>query len=127
MRATLVSDALRMALANRRGQVSGVIFHSDRGAQYGAGIFKDLAGSAGVRQSMGRVADCFDNALAESFFATLKCELIYRRSWQTRQEARHAIVHWIEAVYNRKRRHSSLGMLAPMAYEQQHQVQCNAA
>lgn len=127
MRAELVSDALHMALANRRGQVSGVVFHSDRGAQYGAGSFKDLARSAGVRQSMGRVADCFDNALAESFFATLKCELLYTRSWQTKQEARSAIVHWIESIYNRRRRHSSLGMLAPIAYEQQHQVECNAA
>jgi transposase InsO family protein len=127
MRAELVSDALRMAMANRRRQVSGVVFHSDRGAQYGAGIYKDLAHFAGVRQSMGRVADCFDNALAESFFATLKGELIYTRSWQTRHQARLAIVHWIEAIYNRRRRHSSLGMLAPMVYEQQHQVQCNAA
>jgi transposase InsO family protein len=127
MRAELVCDALRMAMANRRGQVSGVVFHTDRGAQYGAGSFKDLARSAGVRQSMGRVADCFDNALAESFFATLKCELLYTRSSQTKQEARSAIVHWIEAIYNRRRRHSSLGMLAPIAYEQQHQVQCNAA
>jgi len=127
MRAELVSDALRMAMANRRRQVSGVVFHSDRGAQYGAGIYKDLARFAGVRQSMGRVADCFDNALAESFFATLKGELIYTRSWQTRHQARLAIVHWIEVIYNRRRRHSSLGMLAPMVYEQQHQVQCNAA
>jgi putative transposase len=127
MRAELVCDALRMAMANRRRQVSGVVFHSDRGAQYGAGIYKDLARAAGVRQSMGRVADCFDNALAESFFATLKGELIYMRSWQTRHQARLAIVHWIEAIYNRRRRHSSLGMLAPMVYEQQHQVQCNAA
>jgi transposase InsO family protein len=127
MRAELVSGALRMAVANRRGLISGVVFHSDRGAQYGAGIYQDLARSAGVRQSMGRVADCFDNALAESFFATLKCELLYTRSWQTKQEARLAIVHWIEATYNRRRRHSSLGMLAPMVYEQQYQIQCNAA
>ena len=127
MRAELVCDALRMAVANRRRQVSGVVFHSDRGAQYGAGIYQNLARSAGVRQSMGRVADCFDNALAESFFATLKCELLYERSWQTKQEARNAIVHWIEAIYNRRRRHSSLGMLAPMVYEQRHHVQCNAA
>jgi len=116
-----------MALANRRGQVSGVIFHSDRGAQYGAATYQNLARLAGVRQSMGRVADCFDNALAESFFATLKCELLYTRSWQTEQEARSAVVHWIEAIYNRRRRHSSLEMLAPIAYEQQHQLQCNAA
>jgi len=127
MRAELVSDALRMALANRRGQASGVVFHSDRGAQYGADTFKDLTRSTGVRQSTGRVADCFDNALAESFFATLKCGLLYEHSWRTKQEARSAVVHWIETIYNRRRRHSSLGMLAPLAYEQQHQVLCYAA
>ena len=76
---------------------------------------------------MGHLADCFDNALAESFFATLKGELIYARCWPTKAEARSAIVHWIEAVYNRRRRRSSLGMLALMAYEQQQQVECNAA
>jgi transposase InsO family protein len=76
---------------------------------------------------MGRVADCFDNALAESFFATLKGELLYMRSWPTHGETRSAIVHWIEAVYNRRRRHSSIGMLAPVVYEERHQVQRNAA
>jgi len=127
MRAELVCDALRMAIANRRGQVRGVVFHSDRGAQYGAKSFMDLADRAGIRQSMGRVADCFDNSLAESFFATLKGELLYRRSWPTRGETRSALVHWIEAVYNRRRRHSSIGMLAPVVYEERHQVQCHAA
>jgi len=127
MRSELVSDALRMAITNRHGQVAGVIFHSDRGAQYGAHSYEELARLRGIRQSMGRVADCFDNALAESFFATLKCELLFLRSWPTKQEARSAIVHWIEAVYNRKRRHSSLGMLAPIAYEAHHQLQCHAA
>lgn len=127
MRAELVCDALRMALANRHSRVRGVIFHSDRGAQYAARSFMDLAERAGVRQSMGRVADCFDNALAESFFATLKGELLYTRSWPTRPETRSALVCWIEAVYNRRRRHSSIGMLAPVVYEERHQVQCNAA
>lgn len=127
MRADMVCDALHMAIANRRGQVRGVIFHSDRGAQYGAGNFMELAKRAGVRQSMGRVADCFDNSLAESFFATLKGELLYRRSWSTREETRSALVHWIEAVYNRRRRHSSIRMLAPVVYENRYQVQCNAA
>ena len=87
----------------------------------------DLAERAGVRQSMGRVADCYDNSLAESFFATLKGELLYTRSWPTRGETRSALVHWIEAVYNRRRRHSSIGMLAPVVYEERHQVQCHAA
>lgn len=127
MRADMVCDALRMAIANRRGQVRGVVFHSDRGAEYGAKSFMDLANQAGVRQSMGRVADCFDNSLAESFFATLKSELLYTRSWSTRGETRSALVHWIEAVYNRRRRHSSIGMLAPVVYEERHQVQCSAA
>lgn len=127
MRADLVKDALRMAITNRGGQVGGVIFHSDRGVQYGSGGFMDLAERAGVRQSMGRVADCYDNSLAESFFATLKGELLYTRSWPTRGETRSALVHWIEAVYNRRRRHSSIGMLAPVVYEERHQVQCHAA
>ena len=127
MRAELVSDALRMAIANRGGQMRGVIFHSDRGAQYGATSFMELARRAGVRQSMGRKADCFDNALAESFFATLKCELLYTRSWKTKKETRSAIVHWIEAIYNRRRRHSSIGMLAPVVFEQRNQLQCYAA
>jgi putative transposase len=105
----------------------GVIFHSDRGVQYGAGSFMDLAKRVGLRQSMGRVADCFDNSLAESFFATLKGELLYRRSWPTRGEVRSALVYWIEAVYNRRRRHSSIGMLAPVVYEERHQMQCSAA
>jgi transposase InsO family protein len=98
--------------------------------------FPDLVGrrfsaehpnQAGVRQSMGRVADYYDNSLAESFFATLKGELLYTRSWPTRRETRGALVHWIEAVYNRRRRRSSIGMLAPVVYEERHQVQCNAA
>jgi transposase InsO family protein len=127
MRAELASDALRMAITNRGGQVRGVIFHSDRGVQYGAESFMDLAKRAGIRQSMGRVADCFDNSLAESFFATLKGKLLYTRSWPTRREARGVLVYWIEATYNRRRRHSSIGMLAPVGYEERHQVQCSAA
>jgi transposase InsO family protein len=127
MRSEPVCEALRMAIANRRGQVAGVIFHSDRGAQYGSDAYRGLAHRHGVRQSMGRVGDAYDNALAESFFATLKGELIYARCWPTKAEARSAVVHWIEAIYNRRRRHSSLGMLAPLAYEQQQQVECNAA
>lgn len=81
----------------------------------------------GIRQSMGRVADRFDNALAESFFATFKCELIYTRSWPTKAGARAAIVHWIEAVYNRRRRHSSIDMLAPITYELRGHIGSDAA
>jgi len=127
MRSELVCDALKMAITNRGGASSGVIFHSDRGSQYGSGIFMDLCSSGGVRQSMGRVADCFDNALAESFFATFKCELIYTRSWPTKAGARSAIVHWIEATYNRRRRHSSIGMLAPVTFEGRYFIESDAA
>lgn len=127
MRAELVCDALHMATANRHGRVRGVIFHSDRGAQYGAGNFMELAKRAGVRQSLGRGTDCFDNSFAESFFATLKGELLYRRSWPTREETGSALVHWLEAACNRRRRHSSIGMLAPVVYENRYQVQCNPA
>ncbi len=127
MRAELASDALRMALANRRSRASGVIFHSDRGTQYGARDFMDLAEQTGLRQSMGRVDDCFDCALVESFIATLKGELLYTRSWLTLRETRSALVHWIQPVYKRRRRCSSIGMPAPAAYEERHQVQCHAA
>jgi putative transposase len=95
--------------------------------QYGSGDFMDLCTSNGVRQSMGRVADCFDNALAESFIATFKCELIYTRSWPTKAGTRSAIAHWIEATYNRRRRNSSIGMLAPVTFEGRYFIETDVA
>jgi transposase InsO family protein len=117
MRASLVCDALRVAVATRGGNVDGVIFHSDRGSQYGAAEFRALCEAHAVKQSMGKTGVCWDNALAESFFATYKLELIESRAWPTRARARTATVHWIEAVYNRQRRHSAIDMLSPVDYE----------
>lgn len=117
MRASLVGEALRLAVATRGGTVAGVIFHSDRGSQYTSAEFHARCHAHGVLQSMGRTGVCWDNALAESFFATYKLELIDRTSWATRTAARTATVRWIEAIYNRQRRHSAIDMLSPVDYE----------
>src|SRR4029450_7011973 len=95
----------------------GLIHHSDRGAQFPSLAFGSKLQQLGIRASMGSVGDCFDHALIESFFATLECELIDRRHWRTREEARLEVFWWLEAVYNRTRRHSSLGYLTPTEYE----------
>jgi putative transposase len=92
-------------------------------AQYTAGVSTRSLEAAGVRQSMGRVATCFDNAACESFFATLKTELVHPRTWPTRQVARTAIYEYIEVFYNRRRRHSSLDYLSPAEYERRHHQQ----
>ena len=120
LRAELVCDALRMAVATRGGNVAGVIFHSDRGCQYTSAEFRALCDAHGVQQSMGKTGVCWDNALAESFFATYKLELIEPESWPTRTRARTATVHWLEAVYNRQRRHSAIDMLSPVDYEERY-------
>ena len=118
MRTTLVGDALRMAVASRRPP-PGLIFHTDRGSQYTARDFTALLADHAIRQSLSRPRQCWDNAVAESWFATLKNELIYRRSWPTRAEARRAIFEFIEVFYNRRRLHSSLSYLSPAEYEAQ--------
>lgn len=115
MRAELVCDALGMAIEHRRP--GALIFHSDRGSQYTSGDFAKLCEDNGVTQSMSRPGQCWDNAVAESFFAALKNELIYRNVWATRAEARQAIFEYIEVFFNRRRRHSSLGYRSPAAYE----------
>jgi len=120
LRAELVCDALRMAVATRSGNVAGVIFHSDRGCQYTSAEFRALCDAHGAQQSMGKTGVCWDNALAESFFATYKLELIEPESWPTRARARTATVHWLEAVYNRQRRHSAIDMLSPVDYEERY-------
>ena len=117
MRTELVQDALQMAITNRRPD-NGLIFHSDQGSQFVALAFGQQARAAGIAQSMGSRGDCYDNAVAETFFATLKKELIYRHSWPQRAELRTEVFDFIEAFYNRKRRHSYLGMLSPCDYEQ---------
>jgi transposase InsO family protein len=91
--------------------------------QYTAGVYTQALEAAGVRQSMGRVATCFDNAACESFFATLKTELVHTRAWPTRQAARTAIYEYLEVFYNRRRRHSSLDYLSPTEYERRHHQQ----
>ncbi|HEY5386033.1 MAG TPA: IS3 family transposase [Acidimicrobiales bacterium] len=119
MRTELVQDALAMAFANRAPQ-RGVIFHSDRGCQYTSGDFAELARANGVVLSVGRKGECWDNAVAESFFATIKRELIDTRAWPTRVGLRRAVFEYIEGWYNTRRLHSTLGYLSPAQYEAVH-------
>ena len=115
LRTELVEDALDMALGQRKPQ--GVIHHSDQGSQYTSLAFGKRCRDAGVRPSMGSVGDCYDNALCESFFASLECELLERRRFDTMADARQALFQYIEGFYNTHRRHSSLGYLSPVNYE----------
>src|SRR5205085_6391792 len=117
----LVLDALNMALAMRRPK--DVVHHSDQGSQYTSIAFGKRCREAGVRPSMGSVGDAYDNAMAESFFATLECELLDRRRFKTQAEARMAVFEFIEGFYNPRRRHSSLGYLSPVDYERRHEQQ----
>ena len=115
--AELAIGAVQLAVW-RRGLVDdGLIHHLDQGAQCTSLALGSKLRALGIRASMGSVGDCYDHALIESFFATLECELIDRRHWRTRAEARLEVFWWIEAVYNRTRRHSSLGYLSPTEYE----------
>jgi putative transposase len=116
MRSELVVDALEMAVAGRR-PAPGLIHHSDQGSQYVSLAFGQAARDAGIARSMGSKGDCYDNAVAESFFATLKKELVRRRSWPSRRELTSEVFEYIEAFYNRTRRHSTLGYLSPADYE----------
>ena len=119
MRTELVEDALKMAFAQRAPQ-KGVIFHSDRGSQYTSGDFAKLAKANGVELSVGRTGQCWDNAVAESFFATIKRELIDPRAWPTRSGLQRAVFEYIEGWYNTRRLHSTLGYLSPAQYEAAH-------
>jgi putative transposase len=114
----LALSALQMALEARRPE-PGLLHHSDRGVQYACGAYRDLLAQHGVRASMSRKGDCWDNAVAESFFATVEWELLMPNDFQTRNEARHAIFEYIERWYNPKRRHSTLGYVSPARYEAQ--------
>ena len=116
MRASLVCEAMEMALKARRPG-PGLVYHSDRGSQYTSHKFRELLGAWGILQSLSRPRQCWDNAVAESFFATLKTELAYRRSWPTRVVARSDVFEYIEVFYNRRRLHSSLGYRPPVEYE----------
>ncbi len=119
MTAELVVQALNMALHTRKP--GSVIHHSDQGSQYTSLAFGQRCQEMGVRPSMGSVGDAYDNAMAESFFASLECELIARRSWKTKAEARTAVFTWIEAWYNPRRRHSALGQMSPVNFERKHE------
>jgi putative transposase len=116
LRTELVLDALNMAVWNRRPE-PGLVHHSDRGCQYTSLAFGRRCREAGILPSMGSRGDAYDNALAESFFATLETELLTRQSFPHRGAARLAIFDYIEAFYNPRRRHSALGQVAPAAYE----------
>jgi len=119
MRTELVEDALTMAFANR-APGEGVIFHSDRGCQYTSKDFADLARRNGVVLSVGMKGECWDNAVAESFFATIKRELIDSRSWPTKTGLHRAVFEYIEGWYNTRRLHSTLDYLSPSQYEAHH-------
>ena len=115
--ADLAGQAITMAVATRGGTVAGVIFHSDRGSTYTANDFTTLCEKLDIRQSMGRVGSCFDNAAAESFFSTLEHEVLSRHHFSTREEAQEVVVTWVVDFYNGRRRHSTCGMISPVAYE----------
>ena len=116
MRTGLILEALKMALASRR-PAPGLVFHSDRGSQYTSDAFRDVLAAHSVRQSLSRPRQCWDNAVAESFFSTLKQELVYRTALPTVDAVRTAVFEYIEVFYNRQRLHSAIGNLSPAAYE----------
>jgi putative transposase len=117
MRAELVNQALSMAL-DQRQPAAGLIMHTDRGSQYGADSYRQLLTQHGIQPSMSRKGNCWDNAVAESFFHTFKTELIYLEAFETHEQTQTAVFEYIEVFYNRQRCHSANGYLAPLAYEQ---------
>ncbi len=118
LRTELALDALHMAAGQRRPRGGALVHHTDRGCQYTARVYQAELAALGISCSMSRAGNCYDNAVAESFFATLKNELVERHAWATRQEAREAIFEWIAVFYNRQRRHSALGYWSPAAFEE---------
>ena len=117
MRAALVNQALSMAIYQRQ-PAAGLIMHTDRGSQYGAESYRQLLHQHEIQPSMSRKGNCWDNAVAESFFHTLKTELIYMEDYDTHEQAQTAVFEYIEVFYNRQRCHSANGYLAPLVYEQ---------
>jgi transposase InsO family protein len=112
----LATAALTMAIEHRR-PASGVVHHTDRGSQYAATRYREVLASHGLTASMSRRGNCWDNAVVESFFHTLKTELVHHQRYRTREEARQDIFEWIEVFYNRVRRHSTLGYRSPAEFE----------
>lgn len=126
MRSSLVEEAMEMAVLSRR-PAAGLIFHSDRGSQYTSRTFRSLLDRHGICQSLSRPRQCWDNAVAESFFSTLKMELVHRQPMPTRAAARQAVFEYIEVFYNRQRLHSALGYRSPAEYEREALAQPTAA
>jgi putative transposase len=120
LRAEIVVDALQMAIWRRNGREAGTVMHTDHGSQYTSWAFGRRLRAAGILGSMGSVGDALDNAMAESFFGTLQLELLDRRHWETRAQLASAIFEYIEAFYNPRRRHSSIGNLSPVEFETRH-------
>ena len=127
VRSELVVDAVQMAIWSRQPPPNQTVAHSDHGAQYTSWAFGRRLRAAGLLGSMGSIGDCFDNAMAESFFGTLQVELLDTRRWDTRQQLANAIFEWIEAWYNPRRRHTAIGMLSPNDYEAHHNRSAAAA
>jgi putative transposase len=126
----LVVDAVTMAVTRRAGHVPGVIHHSDRGGEYTSHQLECELRRHGALASMGSVADCYDNAMAESLFATIECELFDQQPggrFSTRRDAKLAVFDYLEAFYNPRRRHSSLGQISPATFEARHNAQTAAA
>ena len=113
----LAADALKMALLQRRPRGGDLLHHSDRGVQYASEDYQQLLSEHGIEVSMSGRGDCYDNAMMESFWATLKSELVHQRRYTTREQARQSIFEYIEVFYNRKRLHSSLGYQSPESFE----------
>ena len=121
LESTLVQDALRMALLHRRPQ-AGLLHHSDRGVQYAAEDFQDLLDANKMICSMSQKGNCWDNAVVESFFGSLKNEWIQKKNYETLEDAKKDIFNYIEVFYNRKRRHASLGNVSPVVYEEMYEM-----
>jgi transposase InsO family protein len=117
METDLVSDALKMALQHRQPDGAKLLHHSDRGVQYASDAYQHLLEQRGITVSMSHRGDCYDNAMMESFWATLKTELVHDQKYATREQARQSIFEYVEVFYNRKRLHSSLGYVSPESFE----------
>ena len=120
LRTELVLEALEMAVEQRRPD--GVVHHSDHGCQYTSVAFSERCEAAGITRSMGSVGDAYDNAMCESFFATMECELLDQVQLHNGFEARTVVFDWLEGWYNSRRRHSALGYISPLDFERQHLV-----
>ena len=126
MRTELVLNALAMALGHRVPE-GELVHHSDRGSQYASDAYRTALRDHGIICSMSRKGDCWDNAVVESFFGTLKTELIHRRSWPSRRQVRLAVAEYIELFYNRQRRHSFLGYRSPAEFERMFETEAAVA